>query len=191
MSTNGYTDLEGATTANNFFQAARNAKADAIKARRTADKNARAFIVIARDLLKPHLGTRWSQQWMGTGFHHNSPAVPKALAARRSLVESLKAYFTAHPEYEVSQTRGTAEAAAEHREALGKASGDVNACRADLGTKKSASKTATKKLRKRMHGLSVDADFVPAATVTKHLHARQYRAPARDRRERRRRKRAE
>ena len=146
-------DLQSATAANNLFQAARTAKADAIKARRTADKNARAFIVIARDILKPHLGTSWSQRWMGTGFHHNSLAVPKALADRRALVENLKAYFTAHPEFEVSQAGVTAAAAAEHHTAFTDACGGVNACRADLGAKKSESKTATKKLRKRMRGL--------------------------------------
>jgi len=146
-------DLQAATAANNLFQAARTAKADAIKAQRSADKNARAFIVIARDVLKPHLGTSWSQRWSGTGFNYNSLAVPKALAERRALVESLKAYFTAHPQYEVSQTGVTAGAAAEHYKALTDARGDVNARRADLGTKKTASKTATKKLRKRLRGL--------------------------------------
>jgi hypothetical protein len=151
--TNILSDLDAAAASENIFQAARSAKLDAVKDQRTADKSARAFIVTARDVLKPHLGTSWSQLWAEAGFVNNSLAVPKAQANCIALLIKLKSYFAAHPAHEVAQMGATAAAAENHHATLSAARASVNACRAEVGEKKAARSAATKRLRKRMRGL--------------------------------------
>src|SRR5436190_6680098 len=57
------TDLNAARTADNIYQAAKTGKLTAVQAQKAADESASAFIVVARDVLKTHLGTSWSQMW--------------------------------------------------------------------------------------------------------------------------------
>src|SRR2546423_14633823 len=56
-------DLNAARTADNTYQAAKTGKLNAVQAQNTADDAASRFIVTARDVLKTHLGTSWSQMW--------------------------------------------------------------------------------------------------------------------------------
>jgi hypothetical protein len=95
--------LANARAAHNSYQAARTAKLNAAQTVRSADADARAFIIIARDNLKPRLGSSWSQMWAEAGFTGGSLAMPKTRAKRMELVMSLKTYFTAHQNYKWSR----------------------------------------------------------------------------------------
>ena len=145
--------LTAARTADDTYQAAKTGKLNAVQAQSTADRNARAFIMITRDMLKPHLGTSWSQMWAEAGFVGGSLAVPATLAERLELLMSLKTYLTAHGAYQSEQMGVTSVDANSLYSALSTARSTVNACRADLGTKKTARTAAVSPLRKRMRGL--------------------------------------
>ena len=95
-------DLTQARAADNTYQAAKTGKLTAVQAQKVADQNARAFITLARDVLKPHLGTSWSQMWAEAGFASGSLAVPATLAERMELLMSLKTFFTAHNTLQVT-----------------------------------------------------------------------------------------
>jgi hypothetical protein len=147
------TDLAAARAADNTYQAAKTGKLNAVQAQTTADRNASAFIMLARDVLKPHLGTTWSQMWAEAGFVGGSLSVPDALAERMALLMSLNMYFTAHNAQEVASAGVTHGAAFDLHTAFSAARSTVNACRADVGVKKASRDTAVKALRTRMRGL--------------------------------------
>jgi hypothetical protein len=147
-------DLGSARTAETTYQDGKAGKLNATKARRTADKNARAFILVARQVLEKKLGSQWSQAWAGAGFVDGSFRVPDTIAERTSLTLRLKDYLTLHPDYESDQMGVTAGKANELYEALRNSNAAVNACAVDLGFKKGLRNDALKKLRKRMRGLN-------------------------------------
>jgi hypothetical protein len=146
-------EFEAARTAENTFQAARTGKLNAFAAQATAEEDALAFLVKARDVLKVHLGNSYSQMWNEAGFKDNSIALPTALPKRIPLLVNLKAYFIAHPPHESPDLGVTAAAAEAAHSALAAARATVNACRTDAGTKKGLRNAAVKTLRKRMRGL--------------------------------------
>ncbi len=147
-------DLGTARTAETTYQDGKSGKLEATKARKTADKNARLFILAARQVLEKKLGPQWSQMWAGAGWVDGSLAVPDTIAERTSLTLSLKDYFGLHPTYESDQMGVTAVKANEAYEALRDSTAAVNACTVDLGIKKGLRNGALKKLRKRMRGLN-------------------------------------
>src|SRR5260221_2048664 len=53
--------LSSGRTAHNSYQAAKTTKLTAVQTQKSADVDARKFITITRDNLKPHLGSSWSQ----------------------------------------------------------------------------------------------------------------------------------
>src|ERR1043166_3210647 len=65
---NVHADLVDLLTKDTTYRAARTGKLNAVAAQ---GKAAIAFIIIARDLLKPHLGTSWSQMWVEADFTDN------------------------------------------------------------------------------------------------------------------------
>jgi hypothetical protein len=146
-------NLNAARAAENAYQAARTGKLTAVQAQKTADENARTFIVLVRDILKPHLGASWSQMWSEAGFVSGSLKVPSSVAERLELVMSLKTYLIAHTSYQSEDLEVTPEGAATIYTALSDARATVNDCRALIGTKKTARNTAVTALRKRMRGL--------------------------------------
>lgn len=146
-------ELDGARALDNAYKAARTGKKNAFAAKRTANKNALAFIVKARDVLKPHLGARRSESWVEAGFTSNSIKVPESIAARIALLMSLKAYFTAHPTHQSNDMGVTAAEALAQHGLLSAAHATVNACRTDAGTKKGEREKGITKLRQRMRGL--------------------------------------
>ncbi len=146
-------DLDAARALDNAYKAARTGKKNAFSAQRTANQNALAFIVKARDVLKPHLGAKPSELWVEAGFTSSSIKLPASLAARLALLMTLKAYFTAHPTHQSNDMGVTAAEALGQHAALSGARGTVNACKTDAGTKKSERHKGITKLRKRMRGL--------------------------------------
>jgi hypothetical protein len=65
----------------------------------TAVETGRTFALLARDILKPLLGTQYSEAWDAAGFR-NSLYVPESLESVLRLLESLQAFFTTNPTME-------------------------------------------------------------------------------------------
>ena len=95
-------DFSAAKAAMKAFGSAEKAKAEAFKAVQTLDDAAYDFELLARNVLAPILGNRWSQAWVDTGFPHQSTGVPKTMDERYQLLDELEDYFTKHPTYEVN-----------------------------------------------------------------------------------------
>lgn len=57
-------------------------------------------ITLARDLLKPTLGSRYSVRWNEVGFVNNSLKVPGSSDERLGLLKMIQLYLDAHPELE-------------------------------------------------------------------------------------------
>ena len=67
---------------------------------RDSNEKALAFIRRAKDQLRVHLGHHWSKDWTEAGFPQESLATPVTLQGRAAILETLAAYFTAHPSHE-------------------------------------------------------------------------------------------
>ena len=99
------------------------------------------------------LGQRWNAAWAATGFPGQSTAVPGTMDARFTLLDSLKAYFTAMPASESVDAGATAAlcladwtAISDARQVLGAA----DSAQATALTNRTAAEEA---LRKRVRGL--------------------------------------
>jgi hypothetical protein len=95
-------DLDALISAQNLFKAAEDARPPAATALRVADSNGKGFIARAIKVLAITLGTGWSGARVGTGLPDNRVAVPTTQDARFAALNGLKAYFTDHPEKEVT-----------------------------------------------------------------------------------------
>jgi hypothetical protein len=145
-------DLDAMLKANNEYQAAKTARLTASDALSAADKQASSFIMVGRDLLKPKLGTRYSQAWNEVGFVNNTLSVPESVALRLALVKSMELYFSAHPEMEQVGTV-THVIAGELYDSLKAAVTAANVARTTMREKKKARDNAAKILSKRMRKL--------------------------------------
>jgi hypothetical protein len=143
-----------AVAAQAVYQAARSAKAGLTAAQQVADSNAKAFLSAARNVLANYLGSSWSPAWEATGFPNQSTGVPRIVAERQTLLESLQAYFTNHPEHENAPLSVTAAQAAALFAALSAARSAVNQGLVDLGQKKATRDAQETALRRRMRGLT-------------------------------------
>ncbi|TAL02484.1 MAG: hypothetical protein EPO07_07305, partial [Verrucomicrobia bacterium] len=119
-------DLASARTAEGEYQAAKAAKPAATDAQASADAEAIKYIVAARDVLKNHLGARYSQAWNAAGFINGSLEVPGTISQRMELLKSLQAYFGAHPTYEVASLNVTGTRARDIHETLSDGASGVN-----------------------------------------------------------------
>ena len=146
-------DLSAALAADNTYQAAKTTRIMAVAAQGTADDDARAFIMAARDVLKMHLGNVWSLMWAEVGFVNGKLSVPPTLPERQGLLMSLKMYFAANPGREADQIGVTGSAADTKFIGLSTTRTAVNAARGDMAVKKEARDTAVRALRTRMRGL--------------------------------------
>ncbi|MBI2924900.1 MAG: hypothetical protein HYY24_04250, partial [Verrucomicrobia bacterium] len=146
-------DLAAARTADNVYQAAKAARITATRAQTDADRNGRKFIVKARDVLKPILGTSWSQAWEQAGFPSRSLAVPPALAGRMELLKRLQIHLSKNPTQENAPLQVTSAVAGTLHTALSDAVSAVNASRGDLQAKKQARDAAAAALSKRIRGV--------------------------------------
>jgi hypothetical protein len=148
-------DLTGAIAAQNDHKAAQSSKTGLSVAVTVADSNAKAFIGSTRRVLITFLGDGYSQAWDATGFPNESTAVPLTQAERQALLQSLQAYFSAHPEHEVNTPAlvVTAARAGVLFTALSDARSAANDGNNLAGQKKNLRDAAVKKLRNRMSGL--------------------------------------
>jgi hypothetical protein len=134
------------------YQAARGGKATAIAAHASKGEEARTFVTLCREVLKPRLGKQWSPAWAVVGFTARL-AVPKSSADLLPLLESLEMYFSANPTHEVADVGVTAAAADTLHDQLSAARTTGNACDADVAIKKAERDVALKALRNCGRGL--------------------------------------
>ncbi len=146
-------ELATARTADNAYQAAKAARITATRAQTDADRNGRKFIVKARDVLKPVLGTSWSQAWEQAGFLSRSLAAPPAIAGRMELLKRLQIHLAANPTQENAPLHVTSAVAGTLHTALSDAVSAVNASRGDQQAKKQARDAALAALSKRIRGV--------------------------------------
>ena len=150
--------LAGARTANNLFQAAKAARLAATEGQTAADANAVKFITAARDVLKPHLGGTYSQAWDQAGFNSQSLAIPGTLSKRMELLKSLELYFADHGAFEIAALSVTHAQAAALHDALSSAASAVNAAKSEQRNTREARDTAEESLRERLRGLIGELD---------------------------------
>jgi hypothetical protein len=88
-------------------------------------QSSRDFATIARDVLKPRLGKKYSQTWDTAGFVGSLEVSndPETLLA---VLQGLADYLTAHPEHEAESVDATAARAESLATALGDAIGNLN-----------------------------------------------------------------
>ena len=146
-------DLADATTKEEDYQAARSAKKPLSTAVRVQDSNSKAFILLARDVLVPHLGGQWNEAWLATGFPNQSLEVPRRQPARQALVAALRDFFTANPTLENAALNVTAARATTLFNDFSAARSALNAQQTLIGQKKGLRDTAVDKLHDRMSGL--------------------------------------
>ena len=103
-------------------------KRDALEEARTA---ARAFITLARDMLKPVLGADFNDNWLAFGFV-DSLAIPTKIEDLLSLMQTAAAFLVANPAREVAALNITALQAQALAEALESAFASVTAQEATL-----------------------------------------------------------
>ncbi len=134
------------------YQAAKGGKSAAIAAHVNKTAEARTFVTLCRDVLKPRFGKKWSPAWAVVGFT-TSLEVPKDSAELLPLVESVKTYFTANPTHEIADLDVTAAEATAMHDELSTARTTANACDADVALKKAERDVELKKLRNCGRGL--------------------------------------
>lgn len=74
---------------------------------RTAMSGCKLFLTLAREILKPHLGGQYSQDWDITGFV-GSLTIPRTAAKMQLILAVLKAYLLANPTRENAPLNVTA-----------------------------------------------------------------------------------
>jgi len=146
-------DLTDAMTKEEQYQAARSAKKPLSTEVRVQDSNTKAFILLARDVLVPHLGGQYNEAWLQTGFPNNSLQVPGTRPARQALLAKLRDYFTANPTKENAALNVTATRAGALFTALSDARSALHAKQTEIGQKKVLRDAAVAKLEDRMRGL--------------------------------------
>jgi hypothetical protein len=146
-------ELTAARAANNEYQASKSARLTATETQATADAKAVKFITTTRDVLKPHLGGRYSQTWDEAGFTSQSLSVPGTISKRMELLKSLELYLAGHATYEVAALNVTQAQAAVLHTALSDAGAAVNAAKSDQRGKRDACDASEEKLRNRVRGL--------------------------------------
>ncbi len=146
-------DLAKAREASSAYRAALGENKVFAAALAEADDNAKAFIATSKSLLFCHLGSRWSPEWVTTGFPNNSLAVPTTTAARQSLLASLRDYFNANAAHQNEPLQITARRADELFMALKNAGSQLNDSNKAVTETKAALGEAEANLRIRMSGL--------------------------------------
>ena len=145
-------DVGALVTARDAHEAGKvmlNAKRGAVQ---TQTENARTFLTLMRDILKPTLGNQYSEAWDATGFV-GSLAVPGSPEEVQPLLQTAQAYLTANPAVEVAALNITAARAEDLFNTLRDARGAVNVQSMLVGNLQEARDAAALKLRIRLRGL--------------------------------------
>jgi hypothetical protein len=121
---------------------------------RTAKSNGRAIASACVGVLKPRLGGQWNNQWQSAGFTTGSLEIPDNPL---TLLQQLRAYFTANPTHEIPNLApgiaATAVACEAAAQAISDASTASNASNTAAGTAKNNLEAGIKTGRSRLSGL--------------------------------------
>ena len=123
---------------------------------RLAVSNARGFLLLGRDLLKPTLGGKASTAWAETGFSSQSLAVPSADDLLQAMLDKMRTYLTANPTRENAPANFTAVRALALYNALKDARSGTNGVTAKEDARKTAKAArdlTEAALRRRLTGL--------------------------------------
>jgi hypothetical protein len=115
-----------------------------------AKKNGRATARVCINILKPHLGDQWNNDWQNAGFTDGSLAIPENPIA---LLQQLASYFAAHPSFEVGSLKATATECTSRADAISTAASASNQSNTDAGNAKSALEAGIQNARSRLTGL--------------------------------------
>jgi len=152
------TDLTDGITKEEQYQGERSGKKPLSTTVRVQDSNVKTYILLARDVLVPHLGGQYNEAWLETGFPNNSLQLPSTQSARQALVGLLRDYFTNHPTHENAALNVTAARAATLFSDFSAARSALNAKQTAIGQKKALRDPAVEKLKARMRGLIGELD---------------------------------
>lgn len=89
------------------YDAGRDELAKRKEALRSLAAKARALAMLAREILKPHLGSQYSEAWDATGYR-GSLTTPTSPDDLQGMMVTMKGWYAAHPEREVAPLNITA-----------------------------------------------------------------------------------
>lgn len=144
--------LEAAEQSNMDYWNAKTDRVAAVREKAAVQRRAFKFIMMARDLLRQKLGTRYSEGWGTVGFINKTLKIPALADGQLSLLQSLELYFAGHPENEVAGLVDRAMAA-ELLSALGKSIHAVNTAWCEQRQLKAERNVAVSALRQRVQNL--------------------------------------
>lgn len=146
------TERTAAITAGNAYEEAKTVLRQNKLVMDVALEECRKFLLTGRDILKPHLGTQYSQAWDATGLR-GSLAMPETADAIQSCTESFKDYFTANADHENADLEITAANATTLLANVVAARAAVNTQKAIVGNLIQVRDQKLDKLRTRIRGL--------------------------------------
>lgn len=101
-------DTDAFSDACDQYDTADTAVRAATSALRIAVSNARGFLMLGRDLLKPTLGAKANTAWAETGFSDHSLAVPNGDDLLQPMLDKMQKYLVAHSALENAPANFTA-----------------------------------------------------------------------------------
>lgn len=149
-------DTDALSDAGDQYTAADTAVRAANTGLRLAVSNARGFLMLGRDLLKPALGPKAATAWAETGFTSQSLTVPNDDELLQAMLDKMRTYLTANPARENAPVNFTAARALALFTALHDArsgANGVNAKEAARQTAKATRDLTEAALRRRLNGL--------------------------------------
>jgi hypothetical protein len=102
------------------------------------------------NILKPHLGDQWNNNWQTAGFTDHSLAVPENPL---SLLQQMAAYFVANPSHQIGDLKATATQCIASSEMISDAASASNQSNTDAGNAKKDLEAGIAEARARLSGL--------------------------------------
>ncbi|MBA4147884.1 MAG: fibronectin type III domain-containing protein [Verrucomicrobia bacterium] len=146
------TDRTALVTKRDAYEAARTVLTDNKDALQAATDAGHAFITQTRDLLKPHLGSRYSSAWDVTGLIR-SLQVSSIPMKQLPVLEAMESFLTDNPNRENAELNVTAVRAGELATTVTAAHNTVNAQKTQVKTAHNVRIAAAKVLMKRLADL--------------------------------------
>ena len=133
------------------------AYADACKRASAATK---PFFPVAKDVLSPYLGSRWSQKWKQIGWITRRGRPPVSPRQRELLLAALWHYFKANPAHQNAARGVTMEAIVRYHNPLREARLALEAYEGNLAKVRRDRTRAMKRLRKMIRGIVDHLDTI-------------------------------
>lgn len=161
-------DLTALIVAQGAVANQRLAKAAASNARKVADSNAKTFIALFINTMKPRFGNAWGPLWEQAGFTNGSIRNPSTVDERFVLLGKLKNFLSNHIEYNITDPGNPAmdvtnTVAETLYEACSTTRSAYNEAANDNGANLAARDAALTKTRNRLTGLREELIQLPLA----------------------------